>query len=149
MDKAKSMDKENGRLAGTIAQASQRGSEVRARALNIVDAAAERGRRVYDSAVNEAAGALSSASGTVEAVGEKAHSTGNAIRKGSKRTARAITRGEKNLRGADPRAIADAAASAVRRHRLAFAVAGAAVLTFITVKIMRRRNGAADLASST
>jgi len=143
------MNKENGGLAGTIERASMRGGEVRARASHVVDAAAERGRRVYDSAVNEAAEALSSASDTVEAVGEKAHSTGNAIRKRSKRAARAITRGEKNLRGADPREIVDAATSAVRRHRFAFAVAGVAVLAFVTVKIMHRRNGATDLASAT
>jgi hypothetical protein len=138
------MDKEKGGLAGTIARANVRGIQVRARASHLVDAAAERGRRVYDGAVNEAAGALSSASDTVDAVGKRAHSTGEAIRKGSKRTARAITRGEKNLRDSDPREIADAAASAVRRHRFAFAAAGAAVLAFITMKIMRRTNGVAD-----
>ena len=142
------MNSQNSGLTGTVARAAARGNEVRARASDILDAAAERGRRVYDSAVNEAAEALSSASDTVEAVGEKAQSAGNAIRKGSRRAARAITRGEANLRGFDPREMVDAAASAVRRHRFAFAVAGAAVLTFITVKIMRRGNGKTDLASA-
>ena len=138
------MDEENGGLAGTIGRANERGIQVRARASHMVDAAAEQGRRVYDSAVNEAAEAMSSASDTVAAVGEKAHSTGKAIRKGSKRTARAITRGGKHLRDSDPREIVDAAAGAVRRHRFAFAAAGAAVLAFITMKLMRRTNGVID-----
>lgn len=135
------MDKENGGLEGAIARANVRGIQVRARASHMVDEAAERGRRVYDSAVNEAAEAMSSASDKVEAVGEKAHSTGKAIRKRSKRTARAIARGEKNLRDSDPREIVDAAAVAVRRHAFAFAAAGAAVLAFITVKLIRRTTG--------
>ena len=133
------MSKENSRLAGTVERVVAQGSEVRARASDLVGAAAERGRRVYDSAVNGTAEALSSASTKVEAAGEKAHSAGNAIRRSSKRAARAIARSERSLRDSDPRDLVDAAASAVRRHRYAFAVAGAAVLTFITVKIMRRR----------
>ena len=136
------MDNENRGLAGTVARAAVRGREVRARASGIVDAAAERGRRVYDSAADGTADAMSSASEAVEAVGERAHAAGNGIRKNTKRAARAITRGEKNVRGSDPRDIVDATTAAVRRHGFAFAMAGAAVLAFLTVKIMRRSGAA-------
>jgi hypothetical protein len=136
-----SMDKQNSGLAVTGARAGTRRDELRTRASDFIESAAERGRRVYDSAVNEAAEALSSASDTAETVGDRARSAGNAIRKSSRRAARAIHRGEASLRGADPRAMVEAAASSVRRHRVAFALAGAPVLAFITVKVMRRGNG--------
>ena len=127
-------------LAGTVERVAKRGREVRAHASNIVDAAAERGRHVYDSTVNGTADAMSSASDTVEAVGEKARSTGIAIRQRSKRAARAIHRREMTLRDSDPRAIVDATAAAVRRHSFAFAVAGAAMLAFLTMKFLRHGN---------
>ncbi len=132
------MVKENPGFAGTFARAQARGKEMRARASDIADDAAVRGRRVYDIAVNEAAEAMSSASDTVEAVGTKAHAAGKVIRKDAKRAARAITRGEMNLRHSDPRVIADAATATVRRHGFAFAVAGAAVLAFLMMRIVRR-----------
>lgn len=132
------MTKETLGLARTVQRATERGREVRARASDIVDAAAERGRRAYDTAVNGTADVMATASDTVEAVGQKAHTAGTGIRRSTKRAARAMTRGEKNLRRSDPGDIVDAAAAAVRRHQVAFAVVGAAMLAFITVRIMRR-----------
>lgn len=127
-------------LAGAFSRAAVRGAAMRARASDLVDATAEQGRRIYDGAVNETADAMSSASDTVETVGEQAHSTGKAIRKNTKRAARALHRGERNLRASDPAAIAATATDAMRRHTFAFAMAGAAVLAFITMKALRRRS---------
>jgi hypothetical protein len=127
-------------LTGAFSRAAVRGAEMRARASGFVDATAERGRRIYDGAVNETADAMSAASDTVESVGEQAHSTGKAIRKSSRRAARAIHRGERNLRASDPAAITATATAAMRRHTFAFAMAGAAVLAFLTMKVLRRRS---------
>jgi hypothetical protein len=132
------MRKETLGLANAVERAAARSRQMRARASNIVDVAAERSRNVYDGAVNEAAEAMSSASDTLEVVGERAQSTGNAIRKRSKRAARAINRGETNLRAYEPRTIVDSAAAAMRRHSFAFTVAGAAALAYFTLKVIRR-----------
>jgi hypothetical protein len=131
------MDQEKRGVAGMLGRAS---GNVQARAAEVIDGASESAHRAYEGVTGEAADAMSSVAESVTAVGDTARSAGQAIRRRTKRAARAIDRGGKKLRDSDPDQIIESAAASVQRHRLALAVAGAAVvLAFVAVSVLRRR----------
>jgi hypothetical protein len=130
------MDQEKRGVAGMLGRAS---GNVQARAADVIDGASESAHRAYEGVTGEAADAMASVAESVTAVGDTARSAGQAIRRRTKRAARAIGRGGKKLRDSDPDQILESAAASVQRHRFALAVAGAAVLAFVAVSVLRRK----------
>jgi len=114
-------------------------SNVQARAADVIDGASESAHRAYEGVTGEAADAMASVAESVTAVGDTARSAGRAIRRRTKVAARAIDRSGKKLRDSDPDQILESAAASMQRHRFALAVAGAAVLAFAMVSVLRRK----------
>lgn len=131
------MDQEKRGIAGMMGRAS---GTVQARATEVIDGASEGAHRAYEGVTDEAADAMASVADSVTSVGDTARSAGQAIRRRTKRAARTINRGGKKLRDSDPDRIVESAVASVQRHRLALALAGAAVLAFAMVSVLRRRD---------
>lgn len=132
---------ETGGIAGRLGRAS---GNAQARAAEMIDGASESAHRAYGGVTAEAADAMASVAESVTAAGDSARSAGQAIRRRTKLAARAIDRGGKKLRDSDPDEILESAVASVQRHRFAFAVAGAAVLAFFAVSILRRKDRRVD-----
>jgi hypothetical protein len=130
------MDQEKRGIAGRLGRAS---GNVQARAVEVMEEASESAHRAYEGVTAEAADAMASVAESVTAAGDTARSAGQAIRRRTKVAARAIDRGGKKLRESDPDQILESAAASLQRHRIAVAVAGAAVLAFFVLWRKERR----------
>jgi hypothetical protein len=130
------MDQQKRGIADRLGRAS---GNVQARAVEVMEGASESAHRAYEGVTAEAADAMASVAESVTAAGDTARSAGQAIRRRTKVAARAIDRGGKKLRESDPDQILESAAASLQRHRIAFAVAGAAVLAFFVLWRKERR----------